>query len=57
MTAAEYEAEIARLHAFTVQLAEHLFLAAEVLAIRAEKRRSKDGEDSCEKDLDAARSE
>jgi hypothetical protein len=32
MTAKEYEAEILRLHAFTLQLAHHLADAAEVLA-------------------------
>ncbi len=32
------DAEIARLHAFTLQVAERLFLAAEVISIRAEKR-------------------
>ena len=33
------EAEVARLRAFCLQLAEHLYLAAEVLAIRAERSR------------------
>lgn len=48
MTSEEYEAEIARrdeevlrLHAFILQVAQRLFLAAEVLAIRAEKRKVK----------------
>lgn len=38
MTPAEYEAEIARLHAFILQVAERLFLAAECLARNAERR-------------------
>jgi hypothetical protein len=39
MTRDQYEAEIARLHAFILRLAERLFLAAEVLARNAEKRK------------------
>jgi len=35
--------EIRRLHAFVMQLAEHLYLAAEVLSIRAEKRTNENG--------------
>ena len=34
----DHEAEIARLHAFILQVSQRLFLAAEVLSIRAEKR-------------------
>lgn len=32
------EEEIKRLHNFTLKLADHLFLAAEVLSIKAEKK-------------------
>lgn len=39
MTAADYEAEIARLHAFILRLAEHLAAASEVLSMVAERRR------------------
>lgn len=49
MTEDEYEAEIARLreliaqmHEFTRRLAQRLFLAAEVLSIKAEKRQPKE---------------
>lgn len=38
MSEEDYKAEIARLHEFTRRLAQRLFLAAEVLAMRAEKR-------------------
>ena len=37
MTEAEYTAELERLHAFTMRLAEHLYLAAEVIGARAER--------------------
>jgi len=35
---AELEAEIERLHAFILRVSERLFLAAEVLSIKAEKK-------------------
>jgi len=38
---AELEAEVARLQALALGIAERLFLAAEVLSIRAERRRVK----------------
>ena len=38
MTSEEQDAEIARLHAFTVQLAERLAAASEVLSRLAERR-------------------
>ena len=41
MTPDEKDAEIRRLHAFILTLAQRLFLAAEVLANRAEKREKK----------------
>lgn len=34
----EYEAEVARLHAFAMQLAQRLAAASEVLSIRAERK-------------------
>lgn len=39
MTQADYEAELSRQREFTLRLAERLYLAAECLANRAEKRR------------------
>jgi hypothetical protein len=41
IAADEYEAEIARLKALILALAEKLFLAAEVLANRAERRQKR----------------
>lgn len=39
MTTDQYAAEVARLNAFILRLAERLFLAAEILARLAEKRK------------------
>ena len=41
MTQEQLQAEIARLHDFILRLAEHLFAAAEVLAVRAEKKEAR----------------
>lgn len=38
---ADYEAEIARLHDFVLQVSQRLFLAAEVLSILAERKKSR----------------
>ena len=38
MSTEELQAEIERLHAFALKVAEHLYLAACVLAHRAERR-------------------
>ena len=43
MTSGEYEAEIARLHAFTMRLAEHLAAASEVLSNLAERKDKRTG--------------
>lgn len=39
MTSDEYEAEIERLHAMVLAVSQRLFLAAEVLSIRAERKK------------------